>query len=971
MDEMNDSVSSNPEQFLNDGERLFNGIAADSNENQGGHDPHPFWKFEAQEGTSTSMLDLDWCWPDEISRPGGHTNNHNSSDCWSAASEAHCLNNNFLPAAAAASDAVFPPLLNVVTDGAENADAAVMKRQLQNTEKPLEMVHNSLQHLPSFDTHIVSLESDGESLMSSESNGDEIQSQSTVNLRGEIPEVNSQNPELGMVFSSQEEAYMFYTTYAKRIGFSVRKAKVRRLSNGAIRKRLFYCSRQGFRAKKQSTKATKYQRKETRTGCDAMVEFTVENGKWMISGFTPEHNHDLEGKSKPVVGSSTKVSEDHSISTTMNKAATVKEAQPLNSVGFQGINCPGIPCDEKTSCPKLLDGQSLIKYFRRLEMEAPSFSYTVQVNAENCLTGFFWTDGRSRIDYDYFGDVVILDTTFRIEANNMIYAPFLGLNHHRQYVLFGGAFLLDDSKDSFIWLLRTFLDSMGRRQPSTIFTDGYQAMADAIKMVLPKTQHLLGIWYILRNAKANLSKCYGEPGFNSLFNKCIFDCESEAEFESMWESLLEQYELCANPWLKTQYMLRRKWAHCFCKSAFSAGIRSTQHCYDISHVFHSLTSKATTPLQFVQQYFKVAEQQRRKELYEDFRCNGSAPPTILRSNAIEKEAAKIYSCTMFKLFRAELLECLSVAIEEIQGDGMTAKFRLNEEGQKKEKIVEFNCVETHLTCSCKKYESVGILCVHALKVLNAKNIFHIPPQYILKRWTKSAKDGMVVNGHEGEVVDDSQRHLHLDESKLMHKALNVITKSLPFEGTRMIADDYLSIALKNIEDALRTKNIGQLNTRDVYDAYKDAAAAADANGIISVKTQRMESNPSTVNQQEALNYRIKCQLKRKYDNDGRETKSKSSDGAITHRHSFKEVTKGGDYQGSKKHASRSYSVGENSRHSACVSALPPLPSQSTGNQFKDHNKSRLNVQVRLEETEKERERLEEIEKEIKSWFQPM
>lgn len=143
MDEMNDSVSSNPEQFLNDGERLFNGIAADSNENQGGHDPHPFWKFEAQEGTSTSMLDLDWCWPDEISRPGGHTNNHNSSDCWSAASEAHCLNNNFLPAAAAAaaSDAVFPPLLNVVTDGAENADAAVMKRQLQNTEKPVNIKH--------------------------------------------------------------------------------------------------------------------------------------------------------------------------------------------------------------------------------------------------------------------------------------------------------------------------------------------------------------------------------------------------------------------------------------------------------------------------------------------------------------------------------------------------------------------------------------------------------------------------------------------------------------------------------------------------------------------------------------------------------------------------------------------------------------------------------------------------------------
>lgn len=141
MDEMNDSVSSNPEQFVNDGDKLFNGIAADSNENQGGHDPHPFWNLEAREGTSTSMLDLDWCWPDEISQPGGHTNNHNSSDCWSAASEDHCLNNNFLPAAAASSDAIFPPLLSVVTDGAENADAAVMKRQVQNTEKAVDIKH--------------------------------------------------------------------------------------------------------------------------------------------------------------------------------------------------------------------------------------------------------------------------------------------------------------------------------------------------------------------------------------------------------------------------------------------------------------------------------------------------------------------------------------------------------------------------------------------------------------------------------------------------------------------------------------------------------------------------------------------------------------------------------------------------------------------------------------------------------------
>lgn len=132
MDGMNDSVSSNPEQFVNDGEKCFSRIAADSNENQGDHDHDrpPFWNSEALEGTSTSILDYEWGWLNEIPQPAGH-NNYNSSDCWSAASEAPSLNN-FLPAAA--SD-VTPPLLNVVADGAENVDAAVIKCPFQEPEK--------------------------------------------------------------------------------------------------------------------------------------------------------------------------------------------------------------------------------------------------------------------------------------------------------------------------------------------------------------------------------------------------------------------------------------------------------------------------------------------------------------------------------------------------------------------------------------------------------------------------------------------------------------------------------------------------------------------------------------------------------------------------------------------------------------------------------------------------------------------
>ena len=44
----------------------------------------------------------------------------------------------------------------------------------------------------------------------------------------------------------------------------------------------------------------------------------------------------------------------------------------------------------------------------------------------------------------------------------------------------------------------------------------------------------------------------------------------------------------------------------------------------------------------------------------------------------------------------------------------------------------------------------GILCKHALKVLTANNVFILPPQYIMGRWTKYAKRGFYVDKEESK-----------------------------------------------------------------------------------------------------------------------------------------------------------------------------------------------------------------------------
>ena len=58
--------------------------------------------------------------------------------------------------------------------------------------------------------------------------------------------------------------------------------------------RCFLCSCEGFRSRKHSIQDTrKYQRSETRTGCDAQIQVKLETGEWVITKLHLEHNHML------------------------------------------------------------------------------------------------------------------------------------------------------------------------------------------------------------------------------------------------------------------------------------------------------------------------------------------------------------------------------------------------------------------------------------------------------------------------------------------------------------------------------------------------------------------------------------------------------------------------------------------------------------------------------------------------------
>ena len=61
-------------------------------------------------------------------------------------------------------------------------------------------------------------------------------------------------------------------------------------------------------------------------------------------------------------------------------------------------------------------------------------------------------------------------------------------------------------------------------------------MKNAIRVVLPDTCHHLCLWHISKNAAENLPKHNGNPEFKSKFNKILYNCEIEIEFESCWDA---------------------------------------------------------------------------------------------------------------------------------------------------------------------------------------------------------------------------------------------------------------------------------------------------------------------------------------------------------------------------------------------------------------------------------------------------
>ncbi|XP_039116295.1 protein FAR1-RELATED SEQUENCE 5-like [Dioscorea cayenensis subsp. rotundata] len=599
-------------------------------------------------------------------------------------------------------------------------------------------------------------------------------------------------PEVGMLFHSEDEAFEFYNSYAKRKGFSVRKGHLAKRKDGSIRVRIFLCSNEGLR-QTHRTHITRKPRVNERTNCKARIEFKVDRDYvWAVRKVNLEHNHPLASPSKSfMLRSHRKI--------WRSQLGVICEVENDEA----GEDPHGAECHVKRMRDlEKQDMQVLLDYMMTRQSEDPSFFYAMQLDVNGQLTNFFWADGRSIVDYSYFGDVVSFDTTYRLSNFDIPFAPFLGVNHHKQPVLFGSALLLDESIESFIWLFKTFMTAMSCRQPNTFLTDHCDAISKAVEMAFPETRHLLCLWHIFQNSVKHLSEIYAkESNFEKDFKSCMYEAGSEEDFQTGWNSLMKKYDLEGISWVKDLFEDRERWALVYNQSSFLANMLTMEWRDSMSHLFRKYFNRKLPFSKFLEQYHKAVIRCREKESFEDFKSRQSKP-LLLGNVSMLTQAAESYTRLIYEDFEEEFKNQFACLCEALGANRTTYSFKVSLPKDHSSGQVLFNPTDVMISCSCKKFECNGILCMHILKVLNNNNILTLPSQYILKRWTKYAKNGLVYSGHLPGIDSDGHEPLALHYNRICHKAIAVAIKSSASKDALELFENGLDQLMGEVDNLL-------------------------------------------------------------------------------------------------------------------------------------------------------------------------
>ncbi|KAF3777380.1 FAR-RED IMPAIRED RESPONSE 1 protein [Nymphaea thermarum] len=168
---------------------------------------------------------------------------------------------------------------------------------------------------------------------------------------------------------------------------------------------------------------------------------------------------------------------------------------------------------------------------------------------------------------------------------------------------------------------------------------------------------------------------------------------------------------------------------------FCADMISVQRVESMHAILEKSLYSCLTIFQFLEQYESFLENLRKNELQQDYKAFSTVPVTM--GVKVLMRAVDVYTPTVFEWVKIEAVAAINCTIEVISCNDNVHRYNVEA------CVVTYNTENTTLQCSCRKFEFSGVLCRHAMKVLDRENIKEIPTAYVWRRWTKNAKTDLL------------------------------------------------------------------------------------------------------------------------------------------------------------------------------------------------------------------------------------
>lgn len=673
-------------------------------------------------------------------------------------------------------------------------------------------------------------------------------------------------PFLGQRFVSQDAAYEFYCSFAKQCGFSIRRHRTRGKDGvgRGITRRDFTCHRSGYPQLKPEDGKLQRNRKSSRCGCQAYMrivrraDFDVH--QWRITGFSNVHNHELlKTKEVHLLPAYCLLSPDDKSRICMFAKAGISVRQMLRLLELEkGVKLGCLPFTE-------IDVRNLLQSFRNVDQDDdpidllkmckekkdkdPDFKYDFKIDANNRLEHIAWLYSSSLRSYEAFGDVVVFDTTHRLEAFDMLLGIWIGVDNHGMHCFFGCVLLRDENMKSFSWALKTFLSFMKGKAPETILTDQNVWLKDALAVEMPRTKHSFFIWRILSRFHDWFSALLGShyDNWRAEFHR-LYNLHSVEEFEVGWREMVNAYDLHGNKHIVSLYALRSYWALPFLRCYFFAGMAYSFQSESINAYIQKLISSSQSALDnFVEQIATVVD---FKDVGIRQKIQLKAQKVSLKTGSpIESHAAKVLTPFAFSKVQEELLQAPQYASLMVDENYFIVRHHTEMDGGCKVMWVPH---DDFISCTCHQFEFSGILCRHALRVLSMNNCFHIPDRYLPVRWRDASASSTLKS------VYDLTCGRHGAKVQLLQSNVSaLVTESVETEERLYFSCDQVSLLVSRIKKLPGPAHHAHEIT---YDSPSDSLVlpeVEDSDGIVQSFT--------TENDQESI---ISEKLKERRSRDG-------------------------------------------------------------------------------------------------------